>query len=290
VTAFLVFLPHLLWLIKDGFQPLFYLADRIDKADRAIANQYFEFIVGTLAFFILPTALLLFARWRGGTEDMRPDMGRIHGPSFVNVLAFAPFVLTLVAGTVGHTALGIPFAVSILALIPTLLVSVINPSLDHAVKYTRNLIGVVIVSCLAVSAVLPYFYLRFDENHYSMPRDEIADVAIDIWKRETGLPLRYVSGERDFAMAAVFRSKDNASEFNSFNFRWAPWVSKDGLQKHGLLAICRPADLTCNERALRYLGPGGKVIERSIQRQIWTATGRPWSMNIYIMPPGTLPN
>ena len=289
VVAFLVFLPHLLWLVKDGFQPFFYLADRIDKADRAIANQYFEFIFGNLAFFILPGALLLFARWRGGVEEARPDMGRIHSPSFVNVLAFAPFVLTLVAGTVGHTALGIPFAVSILALVPPLMVSVINPSLDHAVKYARILIGMIIAACLASAAFLPYFYLRFDESHYSVPRDEMADVAMDIWKRETGLPLRYVSGERDYAMAAVFRSKDNTSDFNNFNFRWAPWVTRAGLKAHGLLAICQTNDETCNRRATRFAGPGSKVIEQTIQRRVWDAVGRPWTFNVYVIPPGSVP-
>ncbi len=288
-AAFLVFLPHLLWLVRDGFQPLLYLADRIDKADRAIANQYFEFIIGNLAFFILPGALLLFARWRGGTDAARPDMGRIHGPSFINVLAFAPFILTLVAGTIGHTALGIPFAVSILALVPPLMVSVINPSIDHAIKYTRNLVGLVIVACLAVSAVLPYFYLRFDESHYSMPRDEMADAAMDIWKRETGgLPLRYASGERDFAMAVAFRSKDNTSDFNNFNFRWAPWVTKEGLKTHGLLAICRKEDESCNSRARRFAGNGSKLIEHTIQRRVWDAVGRPWTFNVYVIPPNAI--
>ncbi len=288
VGAFLVFLPHLLWLVKDGFQPFFYLADRIDKADRAIANQYFEFIIGNLAFFILPAALLIFARWRGGKAEARNDMGRIHGPSFINVLAFAPFVLTLIAGAVGHTALGIPFAVSILALVPPLLVSVINPSLNHAIKYTRILVGVMIVACLTVSAALPYFYLRFDESHYSMPRDEMADAAMDIWTRETGLPLRYVAGERDYAMAVAFRSKDNTSEFNNFNFRWAPWVTRDGLKAHGLLAICRKDDEPCNRRAGRFAGNGSKVIEHTIQRQIWNAVGRPWTFNVYVIPPNAL--
>ena len=290
VAAFLVFLPHLLWLVKDGFQPLLYLADRIDKADRAIANQYFEFILGNIAFFILPAALLLLARWRGGKEDSRPDMGRIHGPSFVNVLAFAPFVLTLVAGTIGHTALGIPFAVSILALVPPLMVSVINPSLEYAVKYARILVGAIIVTCLSVSAFLPYFYLRFDESHYSMPRDEMADAAIDIWKRETGLPVRYISGDRDFAMAAVFRSKDNTSDFNNFNFRWSPWVTREGLKAHGLLAMCRTDDEICNRRAERFAGEGSKVIEHTLQRQIWGAVGRPWTFNIYVIPPNALVN
>ena len=208
----------------------------------------------------------------------------------MNVLAFAPFVLTLVAGTVGHTALGIPFSVSILALVPPLMVSVINPSLDFAVKYTRILVGLIIVSCLTASAALPYLYLRYDESHYSLPRDEMADAAINLWKREIGLPLRYVSGDRDFAMAAVFRSKDNTSDFNNFNFRWAPWVTRDGLKAHGLLAICGKDDEICNRRAGRFAGPGSKVIEHTIQRQIWNAVGRPWTFNIYLIPPHAIPD
>lgn len=121
-----------------------------------------------------------------------------------------------------------------------------------------------------------------------MPRDEMADAALDIWKRETGLPLRYVSGERDFATATVFRSKDNTSDFNNFNFRWAPWVTREGLKTHGLLAICRKEDETCNRRAGRLAGNGSKMIEHTIQRQIWNAVGRPWTFNVFVIPPGTL--
>jgi len=288
VTAFLVFLPHLLWLVKDGFQPFLYLADRIDRADRAIANQYFEFIFGNLSFFILPGAILLLARWRGGQEPARPDLGRIHGPSFLNVLAFAPFVLTLIAGTVGHTALGIPFAVSILALVPPLMVSVINPSLKHALHYTRVCVGLIIAACLASAAFLPYYYLRFEEAHYSYPRDEMADAAIEIWAREMNMPLRYVSGERDFAMAVTFRSRDNVSELNNFIFRWSPWVTREGLNKDGLLAICQTKDETCNRRAQRLAGDGAKIIEHTIERRVWNAVGRPWTFNVYLVPPGVI--
>ena len=65
---------------------------RIDRADRAIANQFYEFIVGNVAFFILPAAVLLLARWKGGTEEQPMKVARLHGTSFLHVLAFAPFL------------------------------------------------------------------------------------------------------------------------------------------------------------------------------------------------------
>ena len=285
VTAFLLFLPHLLWLIRDGFQPFFYLADRIDKADRAIANQYFQFILGNAAFFILPATILALAKWKGGKAAAAPQIGQVHSASFLQVLAFAPFVLTLVAGTVGHTALGIPFAVSILSLVPLFLVSWIQPKLDFAIRYTRTTVVSILILCLIAAPFLPWLYLRFNGNQYSMPRDEAADFGLQLWKTETGLPLRIVSGERDFAMAVAFRSRDDVSEFNAFNFRWSPWITKEKLQKYGLLAICRTNDTMCNEKARYYVGPNAKILERPLNRQVWSAKTQPWNLTFYVIPP-----
>ncbi len=283
--AFIVFLPHLLWLFRDGFQPLLYLSNRIDLADRAIASHYFEFIAGNVAFFVLPSAILLFVRWRRGRETMEPRIAVRHGNSFFNVLAYAPFVLTLVAGTVGHAALGIPFAVPIFALVPLVLIQLIMPNIDAAVRATRLSVGLLLGVCLVAAPLLPYLYLRFDTKHYSEPREEMADAAINIWRQETGAPLRFIAGERDFQLQVVFRSRDNTSEFNNFNFRWSPWVTPAGIKEHGMMAICSPEHAACNDAAALYRRADTKVIPVTLQREVWGAKGLPWTMNVYIIPP-----
>jgi hypothetical protein len=284
-VAFLVFLPHVLWLFRDGFQPFLYLSNRIDVADRAISNHYFEFIAGNAAFFVLPSAVLLFARWRKGREPSPPEIAARHGASFFNVLAYAPFVLTLVAGTLGHAALGIPFAVPIFALIPVALIQAIKPDLVAAVRITRAGVGALVGACLLAAPVLPYLYLRFDTKHHSEPRQEMADYAIDLWRKETGRPLRFIAGSRDFQLAVVFRSPDNTSEFNNFNFRWSPWVTQAGIRENGMMAICHPAQEFCNSSAALYMHEGSKVIPVTLQREVWGAKGLPWTMNVYIIPP-----
>jgi hypothetical protein len=283
--AFVVFLPHLLWLFRDGFQPLLYLSNRIDLADRAIASHYFEFIAGNVAFFVLPSAILLFVRWRKGREAMKPRIAVHHGASFFNVLAFAPFVLTLVAGTVGHAALGIPFAVPIFALIPLVLIRLLSPNIDGAVRAARLSVGALLGGCLLAAPFLPYLYLRFDTKHHSEPRQEMADAAIKLWKQETGAPLRFIAGERDFQLQVVFRSRDNTSEFNNFSFRWSPWVTAAGIREHGLMAICPPRDAACNDAAALYTRTDTKMIPITLQREVWGAKGLPWTMNVYIIPP-----
>ena len=284
-VAVLVFLPHLAWLFRDGFQPFIYLSNRIDLADRAISNQYFGFITGNLAFFVLPSAVLLLARWRKGTEPAPPKIAGHHGISFFNVLAFAPFVLTLVAGTVGHAALGIPFAVPIFALIPLALIHHVMPNIEAALRTTRFCVGALVVGCLVVAPALPYFNLRLSKKHYSEPRQEIADLAIDLWHAQTGVPLRFVAGDRDFQLATVFLSRDNTSEFNNFNFRWSPWVTPEGLARHGLMAICRTDQESCNERATLHMREGAKMTPISYQREVWGEKGDVWTVNVYIIPP-----
>jgi hypothetical protein len=283
--AFVVFLPHLVWLFRDGFQPLLYLSNRIDLADRAIASHYFEFIAGNIAFFVLPSAILLFVRWRKGRETVEPMIAVRHGASFVNVLAFAPFVLTLVAGTVGHAALGIPFAVPIFALVPLVLIRLFMPNIEAAVRTTRLSAGLLLAACLLAAPLLPYLYLRFDTKHHSEPRQEMADAAIALWREETGAPLRFIAGERDFQLQVVFRSRDNTSEFNNFNFRWSPWVTAAGIRDHGLMAICPPAEASCNDAAALYMRADAKMIPVTLQREVWGAKGLPWTMNVYIIPP-----
>jgi hypothetical protein len=89
-------------------------------------------------------------------------------------------------------------------------------------------------------------------------------------------------------MAVAFRSKDNTSDFNNFNLRWSPWVTREGLKTHGLLAICRKDDEGCNSRASRFAVNGSKLIEHSIQRRVWDAFGRTWTFNVYVIPPNAI--
>ncbi len=285
LVAFLVFTPHLAWLFRDGFQPFIYLAARIDFADRAISNRYFEFVLANAAFFILPAAVLLAARWRGGRETIDPPVAQRHGRSFLNVLTFTPFVLTLVSATIGHAALGVPFAVPIFALIPLSLMLAIAPAVSLAKLYARVGVATLAAACLIAAPFLPGLYLRMDEKHYSEPRDEIADEAMAIWAEKTHAPLRFVGGVRDYAMAVTFRSRDNVSEFNNFNFRWSPWVTPWALADKGLLIICQSGEAVCNDNAATYMRDDTLRIERVIQRSAGGVEGRPWAFSIYVIPP-----
>ena len=74
-------------------------------------------------------------------------------------------------------------------------------------------------------------------------------------------------------------------QFNNFNFRWSPWVTPEGLARHGLMAICRTDQESCNERATLHMREGAKMTPISYQREVWGEKGDVWTVNVYIIPP-----
>ena len=285
LTAAAVFLPHVLWLIRDGFQPLIYLSTKIDLADRHISNSYFTFIAANFAFFLIPVAMLIWARLQSGRS---PEVGMIaleNGRSFLTVIAFAPFVLTLVAGTIGHTALAVPFGVPIFATLPLCLILYIRPDIGTANWLAGRVAGAMLAVCLLASPVLPSFFIRFGSDSYTEPRLEITEAAIKLWKEKTGAPLRYVSGDRDLSLSVTFSSRDDTSEFNEFSFRRSPWVTGEGLRRRGLLVICRAEASDCLTSAAAFSTDQTQTFEVSVSRKAAFAQGRPWAFKVIVIPP-----
>ena len=277
-----VFAPHVIWLFHDGFQPLTYLATKIDLRDREISSSFFQFIGASAAFFALPLALLVFARWRAGTAKP-PLPASANGQSFENVIAFSPFILSLIAGSFGHTALAIPFGVPIFSMATLALLRVVQPDGDKALGFARTAVIALMACCAVAAPLIPVIFLGMKHKDHVRPRKEAAEAAIHLWREATGAPLRFVSGDRINSLAITFHSNDNTSEFNEFNIRWSPSVTTEKLRKHGLLVLCSGDSPECLEGVRPYLG------EKSIRHDIEVTRDLPgapaFNYTVFIIPP-----
>ena len=282
IIASAVFAPHVIWLFRDGFQPLSYLASKIDLQDRAISSSFFQFIGANAAFFALPMAVLLLARWRGGaakTAMPEPE----NGQSFETMIAFSPLILSLIAGSAGHTALAIPFGVPIFSLAPLILLRMTRPNQETALTYLRYCVIVLMAGCAIAGPLIPRVLIEMKHRHHVEPRLEAADAAIALWREKIGAPLRYVSGDRINSLAITFRSRDDTSELNGFNLRWSPTVTLEKLRRHGLLVLCTGGDPTCLERVVPFLSPRSTRHDISVARKI---SGAPTlDYTVFLIPP-----
>jgi hypothetical protein len=282
LVATALFAPHVFWLFRDGFQPLAYLATKIDLRDRHISNSFFQFIGASAAFFIVPMALLLLARWRGGVAKPHlaaPENGR----SFENVIAFSPFILTLIAGSAGHTALAIPFGVPIFSLAALPLLRLIGPDEEKALTYARRAVIALMTACAIAAPFLPGIFIGMQHKDHIRPHAEAAQAAIKLWREKTGAPLRFASGDRMNSLSITFRSGEDTSEFNGFNWRWSPGATPEKLRRHGLLVLCTNEYTFCMEGVAPFLTP------RSTRHEIFAAhevAGSPvMGYTVFIIPP-----
>ncbi len=282
LLAAALFTPHVIWLFRDGFQPLAYMATKIDLRDRAISNSFFQFIGASMAFFIAPTALLLIARWRAGatrTPIPLPENGR----SFETVIAFSPFVLTLIAGSVGHTALAIPFGIPIFSLVTLPLLRLIAPDEDMAFAYVRGAVFALMTSCAIAAPFISGVFIGMRHKDHIKPHLEAAQAAIALWREKTGTPLRFAGGDRMSSLSITFRSGEDTSEFNGFNMRWSPSVTPEKLKRHGLLVLCANSIPSCLE------GVGPFLTPRSTRQEIAVAKNVPDApvvgYTVFIIPP-----
>ena len=281
-VAIALFAPHVFWLFRDGFQPLAYMATKIDLRDRHISDSFFQFIGASAAFFIVPLALLLLARWRGGRAS-KPIPASANGRSFENVIAFLPFILTLIAGSAGHTALAVPFGVPIFSLAALPLLRLIAPNEDKALTYARGTVIALMAACAIAAPFLPGIFIRMKHKDHIRPHVEAAQAAIALWSENTGAPLRYAGGDRMSSLSLTFRSGENTSEFNGFNYRWSPAVSPEKLRSHGLLVLCRSEFASCVNGVSPFLTPRSTRHEIFVSHEI---AGSPViGYIIFIIPP-----
>ena len=284
LVAGALFTPHAIWLFRDGFQPLAYMATKIDLRDRAISTSFFQFIGASFAFFVAPMALLLLARWRGGVAKKTLDAPE-NGRSFENVIAFSPFILTLIAGSVGHTALAIPFGVPIFSLAALPLLRLINPDHDKALTYARGAVIALMAACAMAAPFMASIFVGMKHKDHIRPHAEAAQAGIALWRETTGAPLRFASGDRMNSLSITFRSGEDTSEFNGFNMRWSPAVTPEKLRRHGLLVLCTNGYGPCFDGVVPFL------TQRSSRHEIMVAhdmAGAPeMGYTVFIIPPET---
>ena len=282
LVATALFAPHVIWLFRDGFQPLAYMVTKIDLRDREISNSFFQFIGASAAFFIAPIALLLLARWRGGGAK-HPMPAPENGKSFENVIAFSPFILTLIAGSAGHTALAIPFGVPIFSLAALPLLRLIGPNQEIAFTYARRAVLTLMAACAIAAPFLPRIFIGMKHKDHIRPHAEAAQAAIDLWREKTGAPLRFAGGDRINSLSITFRSRDDTSELNSFNLRWSPAATPERLRRHGLLVLCTNGSAPCMNGVIPFLTP------RSTRHEIFASHEVPGSpvmgYTVFIIPP-----
>jgi hypothetical protein len=104
-------------------------------------------------------------------------------------------------------------------------------------------------------------------NPVALELSQAAAIALTrVWHTATSRRLRNVAGSRSFAWSATFYSSDHLSEFTECDWRKAPWMTPERIDREGLAIICDAMDRWCLDTAQAMFGGHMELSEITLRQ------------------------
>ena len=259
------FAPHLVWLLSQVHGPLQYAQAATGQEGhgasvmRAFSFALAQCVFPLLAFLALRLALVGPARHRGFFQavlaPLRPRGDALWLLALLPVLATMLATVITSARTASVWGLAIAFGLAMLA--------ASRAREAGAVLSLPRLWRTLGVIWLLVAVLSPIWW----EARASMgtpavaePRQELAQTADRIWRREVGTALPWVSGTRALAASVAFYADDHPGYWSLWNNSVeTPWVDENQIHAHGGVIVCDTADLECQSRAQAWTADSRRI-------------------------------
>jgi 4-amino-4-deoxy-L-arabinose transferase-like glycosyltransferase len=118
--------------------------------------------------------------------------------------------------------------------------------------YRRLLTGGILLTCGVPCFILVQSLMGFGHQRgflYDQPVDSLAHYITRQWHTQYHAPLRYVGGILHLPTSVSFYSTDHPLSLLHLDYRTSPWVTRQALQKSGMVILCHQADKGCQLKA-----------------------------------------
>lgn len=289
--------PHLAWVIDTRFSAFGHAFSYEEKAASWWMRIYFclSFLAAQLLqhtmLVVLLAACVGWGRIRPSTELVVEGRSvPTYERNAVLVMAAAPILIALAVNLAvggefrqgrGHALFAFSGIAALMLLGPRLALG--------RLKFATVAVLLVVVALPLANAFHHHARLAFGARHVPTlyPAEAMADQIQSRWRAVTNEPLRIVIGDRWHAGNIAFYADDQPLILIDGDFRIAPWVTPDMLERQGGVAIWRPGDSQAMERLQRLLPdltPDGTVSAVSP-----IGIGRPFTLAYKILRPAGAP-
>lgn len=259
IVASLVFLPHLVWLINNGFMPLVYASghlqelsygERITKAASFILNiirMHSLMLIGATILVILSrfTKPMLKSQQMLTHQDPRATgLFSYQGSWLLGIIGVPLILILLLCLTVG-VELQKEWGIQILQFFCLFLAWRLSPLITISWQKCWATIGIVHVGLAAAyffSLNHPEAFGRSHPMDRLYPAASLSKAAVQSWKQQTRCPLAYVAGDPFPAGLVAVYSGLRPKIYENQDTQKSPWID--------------PAD---------FKAKGGLIVERSLE-------------------------
>ncbi len=238
LIAFLIFLPHLIWLFKYDFFPLLYFeSEMYDKSLLAHFIQSGVFLIMQIAAIagILVLFGILLVKQK---TPIKININWNKESAFLIIFGLLPLVIHLLMGLIGGGNMrprwGFEFlfltSIMLFYFIPTKELS--KDDFRCILKFTYSIMLIIFISMGTLLSV--------EKNYRSRYPVEIVYKDLNTkWTEATGKPLKYLGGYIEWTLPLTVYSKDHPQIILDTNNYKNIWINEEDLKKSGILVIDR---------------------------------------------------
>ncbi len=238
--------PLASWLWAHDFAPLRYAAGRSERA-RGDGPHMFVLnlllnLVGLLAMLAIAGLIGPRRRSRSAGAPAEPPSGPVDPRAlrYLIVVTAGPLALAMIAALLSGSNLRSAWGSSMFNLAGLLGIAFTSSRFgDAALRRIAICAGALLVAVpLGYALALAIGPSRAGAPvRVSWPQREIAERFAGIWSRETGQPLRIVSGDSWIAGLIAVTAKDRPSIFTRGDPVLSPWITPGRLEREGMLVV-----------------------------------------------------
>ena len=284
----LVVAPHVWWTISNGAPTVQYAMARAQYSTAYVLSKAAQSGVSSMLYHGVALGVLFLALRERALPLLRQAWSRIWQPDhrWIAVLAFGPFILTLMAGFIGQMKISSNFTIPIFYLVPV--VALLAAAADMSVARFQIIAmasAMVIVAPLLASPLVAYLSFATGRDIASQPRRELVAQAHRVWHEQIGTPVKLVAGTEPYSLALAFYSPDEPSELSHFNMDWSPWVVRSRIDQEGLLIACVKSDLQCFKQAGGFATADTRRVGVHAAKTMWGLTLPGTDFELILVPP-----
>lgn len=245
--AFVVFAvvmaPLTLWLVDGGFLAI---------QQYAVGRGREKF--STVQFIVMQAAvvvpLVLVLAWAAGLK--RPALPATAGTADATVsrrfviyliwMTAGPILVAMAAVAMMRTGAKLMWGVPMLNLSGLILVAMAARTINENSVRRALIVALALTMSNSMSVAITTRVgnqFRSVPDRQNWPQREISDRFREIWKKETGLPLKIVAGEgQNWTSGLIALSPEGIPHvFTAADYGLAPWVTPDMVKKYGALVV-----------------------------------------------------
>lgn len=236
--AFVIFLPHLLWLIKYDFFPILYFEREL------VSQDWLHRIIAISNFMLLQIAAILgsiviFLLLKLKQKSKIVFQFQLNSDAwFLLFIGFMPLLAHLIMGTICGGTMRPRWGYEFLFLSGIILFYFI-PTKEIS-KDDFNFVLKLSYTAMLLIAITMLTLLGVEKNYRSRyPVSTIYNDMESIWKSKYNTPLKYIGGYIEWTLPLTIYAPTHPTCILDTNGYKNPWINEEDLKKSGLIILDR---------------------------------------------------